>query len=384
MDENSITLRTKLRNYSILAGSFLAASGVANAQIAHHNLDPNVVLNTGGSTYNLDLNGDGIIDAQFFQNSFKPIFYANGFKLKNKNVSFVGFERSVYSAYSLIGVPTVINSGDKIGSTDKWANYKELSYNGFEANDIMGLIYSTGVPGNWVYGENNKFIGFRIKNSSDTSKFNYGWIRCTDADSAKSLTLIDYAIQITPQVPIIAGDTGTGCPYLPVSISAFPKKLHPGDSSRLKLSNTELGETFVWFRNSKAFAVTTGKHSIFVKKAGMYWAEITTPQGCIQNSDTVQIKQLENIAQQDDESVMEDDAAQNIYTANKVLYVKLSDAAYLQNGIIQIYNSIGALVLKQIISSQDFTVNLQSLTSGVYFVKLTNGKTESNNKVFVQ
>jgi hypothetical protein len=72
-----------------------------------------------------------------------------------------------------------------------------------------------------------------------------------------------------------------------------------------------------------------------------------------------------------------------LFVNNKVLNVHLPDPQYL-NGNLLIYNDAGQQVLQQNISSENFTTSLASLSAGVYFVKLNNGKNQINRKIFVE
>lgn len=383
MHSNNPTFRNKLRNYSILAGSALAAVSTADGQIVHHDISPNVILNTPGETYNLDLNGDGTADVQFFQSHSFHYTNKNGFFLKN-NASFAGTIRLFHSGGSTVfplGFPSVINAGSKIGSDRSWGSYSALKSGTFEDNCILAGSSYSGIYriGDWRIGETDKFIGLRIKSGSG---YNYGWMRCTEAPGAKSITLIDYAYQTTPNMPIIAGDTG--CSTEQVFIVAFNKNLRHGDTTRLKMFNVQPGDTYDWFRGSKKIAMTKYLHSIVVSEPGEYWAKIKSPEGCVSVSDTIEVRDLSGLPQTDELSTFMDGDLQNLYSADKILHVKLSNASYLQDGEIRVFNSVGENVLQQNISSLNFTVNLQSLGSGIYFVKLTNGKSEINREVFVE
>ena len=55
------TLNKKLKSYSALAVSALAASSAANAQIIYTNI-ADTLLDASGETYSIDLNNDATID----------------------------------------------------------------------------------------------------------------------------------------------------------------------------------------------------------------------------------------------------------------------------------------------------------------------------------
>jgi hypothetical protein len=51
----------------------------------------------------------------------------------------------------------------------------------------------------------NKYLGFKLKD--DASDFHYGWIRCDVLDEGRTMIIKDYAYELTPDNPILAGDT---------------------------------------------------------------------------------------------------------------------------------------------------------------------------------
>jgi hypothetical protein len=201
------TLKNKLRNYSILAGSALAAATTADGQIVYHDITPDKVIIKAKDSLLLDLNGDGKIDFNFQKEK----------QSGGTSIAFMGFDAlnasiagSLLSAASgnHIGRPYAISSGQKIGATGSWFNFSNVKTAGAGTRYYRPYLAAYLKPndyGNWGTGDTLKFVGLRIKSGSD---FNYGWARCTVAPGGKSMIIYDYAYQSTLDTAIIAGDTG--------------------------------------------------------------------------------------------------------------------------------------------------------------------------------
>ena len=64
MQDKKATLSKKIKSYSALAGSIIAVSASADAQVVYTDVSPDSVINTSGGFYNIDLNADGTTDFQ--------------------------------------------------------------------------------------------------------------------------------------------------------------------------------------------------------------------------------------------------------------------------------------------------------------------------------
>lgn len=121
---------------------------------------------------------------------------------------------------------------------------------------------------------------------------------------------------------------------------------------------------YQWFKNGQIVSDTTA--DLVVTQSGTYWVVVTDSFGCSVTSapDSVFLTGIRSFSKD----------PVKLYTANRKLYVQLTDASLI-NGTINIFNTLGQSVLQQIVSSENITLNLESFEPGIYFVRLEkNGK----------
>ncbi|MBK9732221.1 MAG: T9SS type A sorting domain-containing protein [Chitinophagaceae bacterium] len=223
MKKNTPHLQSKLKAYSVMAGSMLTVSQLADAQIIHHQIN-DTTFTDSQTGLSFDLNNDGITDYTFFliksdsgsvMNHLVDGFASN---VNNEIAGTTGAGSYVY--------PVAIQPGEKIGSDLEWHAYGSLFW-------VFGQHYTSGAGtplqlGNWL-GETERFTGLRL--GIDGHQY-YGWLRM-DVDSfANQFTIKDYAYQAIPDSSIIAGDTDVIISGVPqavidnrISIIAFEKNV---------------------------------------------------------------------------------------------------------------------------------------------------------------
>jgi hypothetical protein len=201
MKKDTITLRGKLKSYSVLAGSVLAMGNVADAQIIYSDI-PDTTFDESESGLTFDLNNDAITDFTIYL--FKS---SSGATVRNR---VLGFASNVYNEIAAtVGTqgytyPVVISQDDKIGPDLGWKPYGGTYFWQFG----KFYTYGTGNPleyGNWL-GVSDQFVGLRM--GIDGQKY-YGWLRMSVDSMAGTLTIKDYALQTLPDSSIAAGDTGS-------------------------------------------------------------------------------------------------------------------------------------------------------------------------------
>ncbi len=181
-----------------MAGSILAASSIADAQILHQNINDTTFVNSE-TGLSFDMNNDGITDFTFFliKSGTAPTVnqFVGGFasSVDNEIAGSVGSNSYVY--------PLAIQAGEKIGADLEWQAYGSLFW-------VFGQHYSSGggTPvqlGNWL-GQQDKYAGLRIE--VDEHKY-YGWLRMSVDSFANEFTIKEYALQTIPDSAILAGDT---------------------------------------------------------------------------------------------------------------------------------------------------------------------------------
>jgi len=205
-----------LLQYSTAAVALLGVT-TASSQVIYTDIDPDVVLDEPNEMFGIDLDADGLNDFNFFNESFTTtVFYGD---LANVKALFVGafdtmqngiIGQTVYlsgaGGYTYFQ-PSVLEQGFVINDINVFFNdnYQTLAKTSYES----GYFPSTDHSGNWnpyFWGEQiEKFLGFRFTDGDDIQR--YGWIRCSVIDSGRTLIIHDYAYELQPDQPIIAGDT---------------------------------------------------------------------------------------------------------------------------------------------------------------------------------
>jgi hypothetical protein len=185
--------QTKLKSYSAIAGTLVAAANTAGAQIIYTDVSPDEVVNTGGA-YNLDLNNDGTVDYQFQVTHGTNSAY--GFPIQYDLAAIVPVPGSGNAIDTLNG-PIAHNLNDPLNSTNAWVDDAGASYQLLGLN-LPSLAYQTG---NFI-GTTDKYIGFKFKISGAD---HYGWVRIDLNSTATSLTIKDYAYDATANTQILAG-----------------------------------------------------------------------------------------------------------------------------------------------------------------------------------
>ncbi|MBC8046136.1 MAG: hypothetical protein H7Y00_05025, partial [Fimbriimonadaceae bacterium] len=209
---NRIKTRQKqLVHYSLLAGSLLAITNVAEAQIIYTDIDPDEILNSGTfldeEEYSLDVNADGISDFNFriaYHTSYEAgpkawfasvePFSSNGIGYTISNFTSV----SCYGAITTAPVILEMGEGDTISEDLNFLNDNAVV---FWINEVTDPVcYTTQIFGVETYGP-AFYIPIRL---SIDSSYHYGWVRYRVISATKT-KIIDYAYEASIGVPIIAG-----------------------------------------------------------------------------------------------------------------------------------------------------------------------------------
>jgi hypothetical protein len=195
MKNQKDNFRNKLKSYSALAGTMIAA-GTADSQIIYTDISPDVMVNTDGGSYELDLNNDGTFDFTFNQ-----IIFPGGSSSSAYNKVGVTPLNSNMVAASTAGnyvYPLAMNAGDSIKSSLSW---------NVGTSQSMGSYWGANYTyGNWP-GVNNKYIGLKL---DVAGTIYYGWARLDVVPLSTSFTIKDYAFMSIADQPIAAGSLTVG------------------------------------------------------------------------------------------------------------------------------------------------------------------------------
>lgn len=195
----------------VLSGKWLSA------QVVYTNLDPDVVLDEPDEMFGIDLDDDGLNDFNFFNESFTTtVFYGD---LANVKALFVGAFDTMLNG--IAGSTGFLSGGGGYNYYWPYAMQNGVvideNLNFFNSNyqSLVALKYKIDVPfvlpqGNWTsfysgYEHLNEYVAIRF--ASEEAIMRYGWIRCSVVDSGRTLIIHDYAYELQPDQPIIAGDT---------------------------------------------------------------------------------------------------------------------------------------------------------------------------------
>lgn len=193
-----VTIRKKLKAYSITAGS-LTAAAAAQGQIMHTDLIPDVVIDSN-AIYNLDVNNDATpeltLNAYNYIDSVSGGTYGFSLIYVIPPATNAVLGNMFMNSYPF---PTALNAGDSIkpASTD-WRD--ALVNNG---DQYLSVVTPGPVYGNWT-GISDKYIGIRFTIGSQA---HYGWARLSVAATGDVITIKEYAYNSTPGVGIVAGQT---------------------------------------------------------------------------------------------------------------------------------------------------------------------------------
>jgi hypothetical protein len=198
MKTKASNLNKKLKSYSAIAGTMVAAANTGNAQVVYTNVTPDASVNTGG-TYDLDLDNNGSADFQFavthttymYGTLPVPIDYGVLAPMPGNAIDTTAGGNATAHALN-----------DPINGSLIWADDAAASYQLLGINIFSGYYTS----GNFL-GQNDQYIGLRFKIGAND---HYGWARIDMDANATLITLKDYAYDATPNAMIPAGATVTG------------------------------------------------------------------------------------------------------------------------------------------------------------------------------
>ncbi|HMZ88244.1 MAG TPA: T9SS type A sorting domain-containing protein [Chitinophagales bacterium] len=194
--------KSKQQGMTLTAYATLAAAVipmVAPADVVYTDVDPDVLVNEPGTGISLDLNGDGTNDFNFFFSSANSAVFTyfgglnwyiiNGIFAAPQNDNAIAAFTGSGGAYAY---PYAIGSGINIGpyAGQFLTNpYQTLAYQ-FYALIGSYLYYPIFAGGDWVFGQEDKFVGLQLAVGDSTY---YGWIRLTTDPSNRAFTVKDFA-----------------------------------------------------------------------------------------------------------------------------------------------------------------------------------------------
>ena len=206
----------KLPAYTAMASAFLSINSPAGAKAVYVDIDPDIIIHPGESGVNLDFNTDGTWDISFGNELWTFTTGSDNSFIWHQVHAAADYGIGPWTTYSTyfgpIGIIKFLSIGDTIDEElytggpwpNGWGPAGELMFSYDEITPPF--FYNSG--GYWFPEHIDGYIGVWLKFFTDGEyKNHYGWIRCSVLDGGNELVIKDYAYELLPDVPIIAGDT---------------------------------------------------------------------------------------------------------------------------------------------------------------------------------
>ena len=210
-------LNKKLIAYSLFANASVIVGNVANGQVVYTDINPDIVLDSAGEEYMLDIDGDGEADFRFVNSSFVvptgPTFtYSSNVSILRQDLAagpqisqnalaglsdYIDFATGGFTRY----YPYRMNKNNIIDSSLSWQNEET------QVLVVKDMVNNNNAPvnsgGYWIGDAIDKYLGIRFKDE-DNEK-HYGWVRCDVLNEGRTLIIKDYAIELEANQAIRAG-----------------------------------------------------------------------------------------------------------------------------------------------------------------------------------
>ncbi len=180
-------IEKQLIAYSLAAGAVLIAGQSSKAAIIHTDVEPNVQVNSGNLTFDINFVGAG--------DKFRIGYhYDNTGSGPIQRLS-IGRLTTDGRFLSSGGYAATLSSGDPVDTGSVWAaNAPGLN------NKKLGGHF--GSPQGHFPGTSDKFVGVKFTDGGNT---HYGWIQVAVNGTATDATITGYAYNDVPDGPITAG-----------------------------------------------------------------------------------------------------------------------------------------------------------------------------------
>ncbi len=206
-------LHNKLADYSLLSGAFILMHQAAVGQVIYTDIDPDTIFDSHNEGAFFDIDNNGTFDFTVLNLSvtFLTYLYSNLFNYEvifavpyasNNFVAGNAFEYYNGSIY----FPYALNFNSLIDNNLNWNN-APLQILGFQlsTNNIPNLCNYCNWYGEFTPESIDKFLGLKFTDSDGL--YHFGWLRCDVKDDGRTLVVKDYAYELQPEKPLLAGDT---------------------------------------------------------------------------------------------------------------------------------------------------------------------------------
>ncbi|MBK7441892.1 MAG: T9SS type A sorting domain-containing protein [Bacteroidetes bacterium] len=208
----------KLKAYSLFSTAFLFNGATGFNQVVYVDIDPDIILDTPGEQFTLDIDGNGADDISFFNSSFDFYMATPWWSywtrqdlvvyLPDEKLELAGLKHYVYYWSQNFYYPYALSNSEIIGDDLQFnaASFQAIAERTYYQDHTNLFFCNHCYWYNYFTAESvNKYLGFKLKN--DGGDFHYGWMRCDVLDEGRTMIIKDYAYELTPDNPILAGDT---------------------------------------------------------------------------------------------------------------------------------------------------------------------------------
>ena len=318
--------------------------------------------------------------------SYSSAYYFPSIEMKSSIIALngasniKGYNLTSSLGYNLFSDATITNStsSDQLNIDASALNLQALSYNGGETQTMLPIYPSAAInKGNPLDNSNaqNTFIlGIRDVGAAEseyscevtstetiTACISYTWtngITYTTSNNTATDTLV----------------TSTGCDSI-VTLNLTIKTVDlligaygPGFFAGASNAN------FRWLNCSDNSIITGETDQTFIPTSNGDYAVEVTQNGC---TDTTNCLSINTIS-------IEEELDQKTLTYPNPATDNITIKTSLKNSSVQIYNSIGELVLTSIKVSQELTINIRLLPPGIYTLIIKNKNESTQNKIIIQ
>ncbi len=226
----------RLIAYSASAVCLLQIHSEVNAQAVYVDIDPDTILSEHYDMFILDVDGDGHNDFDFYNLSYMHYAESSGdhnhFRQRifagvryfgdtefNGIVGSIGLDWSysagTYNIYFVSNLPPAYLVSQEV-EFNPWVvqimAWRDYVPGVLSTGDTL-FDAATEQRGQWLDDVEDRYMGIKFRAGDDST--HYGWLRCTvkdDGSSGFQLIIKDYVYELTPNAPIVAGDTIGGLP----------------------------------------------------------------------------------------------------------------------------------------------------------------------------
>lgn len=206
----------RLTDYATFAAGVLVLINKADAEVIYTDIDPDVVLDTDGNYYAIDIDNNGTADFQFLKSTFSNYDFTFGYITYynlwcgpiNSSNAIAGFSNYYPYPGVLIYFPYALSMNENIDSKLAWQS-NTIQLIAFIEN-IVGYnvhCFNCSWNGNSSLDVINHYFGIRFVTEEPYN--HYGWIRCDVVNDGLKLIIKDYAYETEPDYPILAGSKAT-------------------------------------------------------------------------------------------------------------------------------------------------------------------------------